>query len=98
MSEKRFKIFEQPSVSVDKCLVIVEYEDNVLSVEDVVELLNVQSDRIMLLEDNLLAMNMVNGELEGALKYLEEKNEKLYQQNRKLYKCALYGKTVGDEL
>ena len=32
------------------------------------------------------------------IKELEKENEKLRQRNRKLYKCALYGKTIGDEL
>ena len=34
---------------------------------------------------------------ESARKLYEE-NGKLRQQNRKLYKCALYGKTIGDEI
>ena len=29
---------------------------------------------------------------------LEEENEQLRQQNRKLYKCSIYGKTIGDEI
>ena len=78
---KRFQIFKQPSVSIDKYLVIVKDGDDLLSVEEVVDVLNKQSNRIMLLEDNLLAMNMVNGNLEGALKCMEKeigelKNEK----------------------
>lgn len=28
---------------------------------------------------------------------LKKENEKLKEQNRKLYKCALYGKTIGDD-
>ena len=37
-------------------------------------------------------------EQQSTIQSLKEENEKLQQQNRKLYKCALYGKTIGDEL
>ena len=37
-------------------------------------------------------------EQQATIQHLEKENEKLRQQNRKLYKCALYGKTIGDEL
>ena len=34
---------------------------------------------------------------QSLISTLKEENEKLRQRNRKLYKCALYGKTIGDE-
>ena len=36
------------------------------------------------------------GDLEADVKRLMKENEQLRQRNRKLYKCALYGKTIGD--
>ncbi len=35
-------------------------------------------------------------EVVDLLNKLYEENGKLRQRNRKLYKCALYGKTIGD--
>ena len=37
-------------------------------------------------------------EQQSTITALKEENEKLRQRNRKLYKCALYGKTIGDEI
>lgn len=37
-------------------------------------------------------------EIVDLLNSLSEENEELRQRNRKLYKCALYGKTIGDEI
>ena len=34
---------------------------------------------------------------QATITSLQEENEQLRQRNRKLYKCALYGKTIGDE-
>lgn len=37
-------------------------------------------------------------EQQATISQLKEENEQLRQRNRKLYKCALYGKTIGDEI
>ena len=43
------------------------------------------------------ASEMLN-EQQATISALKEENEQLQQRNRKLYKCALYGKTIGDEI
>lgn len=40
MNKKKFKIFKQPLISIDKLFVIVESEEEILNVKEVVDLLN----------------------------------------------------------
>ena len=90
MSEKRFKL--------DSGLYEIYDYDKLMTLKEVVELLNEQQSRIEVLEDNCLADTLTRKNLEGIIEELKKENEKLRQQNRKLYKCSLYGKTIGDEL
>ena len=38
------------------------------------------------------------GEQQATILKLEEANEQLRKQNRRLYLCSIYGKTIGDEI
>ena len=51
---------------------------------EVLDDLNELADRITMLEEDLLAMNMTNGNLEKMLKYAKEENEQLKEWNKYL--------------
>ena len=54
--------------------------------------------KVSTLKCNSFEKKVTKADLLKKIRELEEENEKLRQQNRKLYKCALHGKTIGDEI
>ena len=72
------------------------------SLSDTVEALildrNKQEEKLDIARRNMTKQLEKIGEQQSTITALKEENEKLRQRNRKLYKCAIYGKTIGDEL
>lgn len=87
MSEKRFtlNLMKKPSE--------IEMDGKMISKYDVVRLLNTLHQENLSLKFEL--DECANNKLYSRRK-LEEENEKLKEQNRKLYKLALNCKTIGD--
>ena len=101
MSEQRFTI--QKASGMYLHLPIFD-NDVEMADGDVCILLNEQQSTISALKEEndilkqKLRKNYIANKQYEEMKRLQEENEKLRQRNRKLYKCALYGKTIGDEI
>ena len=66
-------------------------KDERMTALQVTKKLNEQQSTIEQLQD-------LCGESDSENAKLRIENRELRQRNRKLYKCALYGKTIGDEI
>ena len=96
MTNKRFKFVKPLGFTnlLKKDVFIKDRENDyyIRFVEEVVDLLNEQAERIKLLEDDILAQTMTINNLEGVLKVAQKENEKLKLKLKK-YEDAEFERT-----